>query len=229
MKYLECVINSGLFKYIKKSEYIEAFEQADIIERSYAKGEIIYYEGDVVDHICIVRRGSVRAEKTYPNGDVHIAEIFEENSIFALEIAVSKRKTTPMDYLANETCRILFVSITALQQGRLRDPIRMALTEMLADDNIRMSHKIEILAERGLRNRVQVYLDILAGKAGSNQVNVRMSREQLAHYLCVNRSALSNELNKMKREGIIDFKRHQFTLLDRNPDGTPIQTGRTEE
>ena len=43
---------------------------------------------------------------------------------------------------------------------------------------------------------------------------MRMSREQMAQYLCVNRSALSNELNKMKREGLIDFKRGQFWLLD---------------
>ena len=40
-----------------------------------------------------------------------------------------------------------------------------------------------------------------------------MSREQLAQYLCVNRSALSNELSKMKREGLIDFHKDQFTLL----------------
>ena len=40
-----------------------------------------------------------------------------------------------------------------------------------------------------------------------------MSREQMAQYLCVNRSALSNELNKMKREKIIDFEKDKFRIL----------------
>lgn len=83
----------------------------------------------------------------------------------------------------------------------------------LADDNIRTSHKLEILAENGLRARIMIYLRILQQKAGGNTVTVRMSREQLAQFLCVNRSALSNELNKMKREGVIDFSRDKFTLL----------------
>lgn len=83
----------------------------------------------------------------------------------------------------------------------------------MASDNIRKMHKIEILAERGLRNRILMYLEILHRKSGTDTVSVKMSREQLAQYLCVNRSALSNELNKMKREKIIDFERDQFRFL----------------
>ncbi len=214
MKYLECIINSGLFRNIDKSGYIDAFEKIEIIERSYFRGETIFYENDLIDWVCIVHSGSVRAEKNYPNGDIHIVSIFEENAIFGLEIVLSQRRTTPVDYIANENCRILFLSLKSLYGSRYTEAFRTVLTEKLADENIRMGHKIEILAERGLRDRVLIYLSILAGKSGSNVVTVRMSREQMAQYLCVNRSALSNELNKMKREGLIDFKRHQFRLLD---------------
>ena len=84
-----------------------------------------------------------------------------------------------------------------------------------------MGHKIEILAERGLRDRVIVYLNILARRFQSNVVTVPLSREQLASYLCVNRSALSNELSKMRQDGIISFKGREFCLLTYNEDGTP--------
>ena len=87
------------------------------------------------------------------------------------------------------------------------------LTYEIADNNIRMANKVEILAERSLRERILVYLNILTGKAGSNTVTVRMNREQMAQFLCVNRSALSNELNKMKKEGVIDFHKDKFTIL----------------
>ena len=213
MKYLETVINSGLFRHVRKSDYISVFEKLSISERNFKRGETIYYQGDVIDQLCIVERGSVRGEKTYPNGDIHIVSIFDEGSIVALEIPLSRKKTSPIDVIANENCGMVVVSIQSIEQSRHRDQLHRALMENLADDNIRMMHKIEILAERGLRDRVMVYLNVLSSKSGSNVVQVRMSREQMAQFLCVNRSALSNELNKMKREGIIDFRRGEFTIL----------------
>ena len=213
MKYLETVINSGLFRHVRKSDYISVFEKLSISERNFKRGETIYYQGDVIDQLCIVERGSVRGEKTYPNGDIHIVSIFDEGSIVALEIPLSRKKTSPIDVIANENCRMVVVSIQSIEQSRHRDQLHRALIEMLADDNVRMANKIEILAERGLRDRVLVYLNVLARKSGTDTVQVKMSREQMAQYLCVNRSALSNELNKMKREGIIDFRRGEFRLL----------------
>ena len=192
-KHLESVINSGLFRYINRSDYIDAFEQLNLSARSYKKGEIVYYEGDVIDSLCVVERGSVRGEKTYPSGEIHIVSVFDEGSILCLEISVSRKKTTPIDLIANEQCRVVFVSMQSIEASPFRD--RM------------------ILAERGLRSRIMVYLNVLARKSGTNTVSVKMSREQMAQYLCVNRSALSNELNKMKREGLIDFSRGQFRLL----------------
>ena len=216
MKYLECIIDSGLLRHVDKSSYIEAFEAMKIVEMSFAKGQIIFHEGDTIDRVCVIHQGSVRSEKTYPDGEVHIVSVFGENAIFGLEIAVSKKKTTPVDFIANENCRVLLIDAgSVFARNPFRDALQKSITEQLADDNIRMSHKIEILAERGLRDRVLVYLNILARKSGSCEVTVPMSREQLAQYLCVNRSALSNELNKMKREGIIDFRRHSFRLLKR--------------
>ncbi|MBQ9060483.1 MAG: Crp/Fnr family transcriptional regulator [Firmicutes bacterium] len=213
IKHLESVINSGLFQYVNRSDYIDAFEQLNITTRSYKKGEIIYYEDDIIDSLCIVERGSVRGEKTYPTGEIHIVTVFDEGSILCLEISVSRRKTTPIDVIANEQCRVVFISMQSIESSPFRSQMHSALIEMLADDNIRMTHKVEILAERGLRSRIMVYLNILARKSGTDTVSVKMSREQMAQFLCVNRSALSNELNKMKREGLIDFKRGQFRIL----------------
>ena len=126
---------------------------------------------------------------------------------------MSRKKTTPIDLIANEQCRVVFVSMQSIEASPFRNQLHSALIEMLADDNIRMTHKVEILAERGLRSRIMVYLNVLARKSGTDTVSVKMSREQMAQYLCVNRSALSNELNKMKREGLIDFSRGKFRLL----------------
>lgn len=213
MQYLENIIDSGLLSELKKSEYLDAFEQLKISGRSYKNGETIFFEGDLIDKFCIVRKGSVRSEKTYLNGEIHIVDIFDEGSVFGLAFAVSRSRVTSLDFISNEDTEIVFVSMHSIQKSTYANEMHRAMTYMLADNNIKTSNKVEILAERGLRDRVLVYLNILQGKSGTDTVTIKMSREQLAQFLCVNRSALSNELSKMKKEGIIDFKGPRFTIL----------------
>lgn len=213
MQYLESVIESGLFTALKKTEYIDAFQQLKISGRNYAPGEPIFFEGDIIDKFCIIRKGSVRSEKTYLNGEVHIVDIFDEGSVFGLAFAVSKSRISAFDFISSEESEIVFVSMHSIRKSKYAGFLNKALSYMMADNNIKMGHKIEILAERGLRERIMVYLHVLQAKAGADTVTVRMNREQLAQFLCVNRSALSNELSKMKKEGIIDFKGSSFTIL----------------
>ena len=213
MQYLESVIESGLFGELKKSDYMDAFEQLKVSGRHYQPGETIFFEGDLIDKFCIVREGSVRSEKTYLNGEVHILDMFDEGSVFGLAVAASRSRMTAIDYISNEASTVVFVSMHSIQKNRFSRELQKALTFMLADSNIKMRNKIEILAEKGLRDRVMMYLHVLQAKSGTDTVTVRMSREQLAQFLCVNRSALSNELSKMRKEGIIDFKGSTFKIL----------------
>ncbi len=213
MQYLESIIDSGLLNELKKSDYMDAFEQLKISGRNYKSGETVFFEGDIIDKFCIVKKGSVRSEKTYLNGEVHIVDLFDEGSVFGLAFALSKSRITALDFVSNEESEIVFVSMHSIRKSRFSNEMNTALNYMMADSNIKMGHKIEILAERGLRERMMVYLHVLRTKSGSDTVTIRMSREQLAQYLCVNRSALSNELSKMKKDGIIDFKGSRFTLL----------------
>ena len=213
MKYLERVINCGLLEQIKKSAYITAFEQLEITARNFNKNEAVFFESDEVDKICIVDKGSVRSEKVYPNGEAHIVGVFDEGMIFGLEFAVSKKRLAATDFICNERSSVIFISMQSIEKNEYAEGLHKALTYMLADSNIRMSHKLEILAEKGLRKRIMVYLAVLQGKSGSNTVTLNMNREQLAQFLCVNRSALSSELSKMRAEGVIEMNGPKITVL----------------
>lgn len=213
MKYLECVIESGLLSEVSKSEYIEVFEELRVTGVNLMKGDVIFSEDEPVDKICIIKSGSVRGEKAYSTGAVHIIDFHEQGRIFALEEAVSKLRTAAMDYVCNEDSTIVFISLSAILKSKCSAEIMAFIMQRLADESIRKMHKIEILAERGLRDRIIMYFDILKKKSGTNVIHVNMGREQLAQFLCVNRSSLSNELNKMKREGRIDFRKNEFRIL----------------
>ena len=127
MQYLESVISSGLLNELKKSEYVEAFEQLKISGRNYKSGETIFFEGDIIDKFCIVRKGSVRSEKTYLNGEVHIVDLFDEGSVFGLAFALSRSRISALDFISNEASEIVFVSMHSIRKSKFSDNMNTAL------------------------------------------------------------------------------------------------------
>jgi len=86
------------------------------------------------------------------------------------------------------------------------------LLTLLSHESVRKEYRLAILARRGLRERVMTYLTMQAQKRGAASVTIPFSREELASFLCVNRSALSHELSCMARDGLITFHKNRFTL-----------------
>lgn len=216
MKHLETVLESGILSEVNKTEWLLAFESFGITSEKLRKDEIIFRSGDMINQICIVERGCVREEKVYDDGEICIMHTFQENAIFALETAVSRKKTAAADYVCNEDSTIVYIPYKNIEKSKWVKEIQTVLLEKLADDNFRNMYKIEILARRGVRERILLYLNHLKKRFGSNVVTVRMDREQMAQFLCVNRSSLSNELNQLKREKVIDFKKNEFIIFDQN-------------
>ena len=83
---------------------------------------------------------------------------------------------------------------------------------VLARKNLMLTRKMDIITPKSLRERVLVYLSQEAAKQGSHRVTVPFNRQQMADYLSVDRSALSGELSRMKRCGLIDYEKNQFTI-----------------
>ena len=81
------------------------------------------------------------------------------------------------------------------------------------DENMKKAYRLAIMSRNGLRERILAYLTMQAAKRGTNTFTIPFSREELAAFLCVNRSALSHELSLMRQEGLLDFHKNNFSLL----------------
>ena len=64
--------------------------------------------------------------------------------------------------------------------------------------------------------RVLSYLSFEAARNGSREFTIPFTRQQLADYLEVDRSALSHELGNMAREGLLRTRRSHFALLEQD-------------
>ena len=75
--------------------------------------------------------------------------------------------------------------------------------------------KFQLLSRRKTRDRLLAYFSMMALDKGSPCFTVPFTRQEMADYLCVERSALSAEIGKLRREGILESEKSCFTLLRR--------------
>ena len=134
------------------------------------------------------------------------------------DLVCTRSRRSPYYAVAAGDLQVLrFPAAFLLERGILPEEDRRVLwgnlLAILSDDSLRKHYRLAILAQRGLRDRVLVYLTMQAERRGTPTFRVPFSREELAAFLCVNRSALSHELSRMEAEGLIRFRKNEFTLL----------------
>ena len=211
--YLKSVEKTGLFRHLKREDYENVWSELRMAVHNFDDQQTIYLQGDKVNRIGIVHEGLVKGEKFHEEGTSHLAHMYSEGEAFAFEGAFSGMKTSPLDYISEGKSTVIFFDIDAIYISKYERNLMMGLTEMLANDNIKKLYRIETLSQKGLRDRIMTYLHILSDKSGSDTVTVNMSRQQLAHYLCVNRTALSHELSEMQRDGIIKIDKKIIKII----------------
>lgn len=176
--------------------------------KKYSKNETIYSMQDIPQEIGIVLKGSVNIETVDYLGNVSILSHIESNQIFAESYALSH---TPMlvYVVACQDTTIQFLHIDALDHCA---KLQAKLLQISAKKNIYLSQRIFLTSSKSIRSRVLAYLSFESKQANSLTFEIPFDRQQMANYLNVERSALSKELSKMKKEGLLDFYKNKFTL-----------------
>ena len=118
---------------------------------------------------------------------------------------------------ATESARVLFVPFDSIMtaQGDLGDRLRVNLLHELSARYWALNRKVRYLSERSLRGRIALFLLDAAKDQGGLTFTLPMTREAMASLLGVNRSALSRELSRMEKDGLLAVYRGSFRLMDR--------------
>lgn len=87
------------------------------------------------------------------------------------------------------------------------------LLTILARKNLGLSRRMVYTASKSIRGRVLSYLSFLADKQGKRKISIPFDRQEMADYLGVDRSALSAELSRMQKDGLISYKKNIFVLF----------------
>jgi CRP-like cAMP-binding protein len=183
---------------------------------SYRRDEVVLLYGDAVKAVGLVLSGSVHVVKEDVEGRVTILEEVGVSGVFGVTFACAGVSHSPVTVLAAENSQVLKLDYKRLiTQCSAACPFHTRLIEnmlrLVASKNIQLSQKIEILSKRTTRDKLLCFFDIHRG--ASKKFVIPFNREGLAHYLCVDRSAMSNELCKMRDEGLIKFNKSEVEIL----------------
>ena len=186
-------------------------------EKHYEKGSMICSAGSSMDALGMVLTGQISIEHYDFWGNRTVMAAIGQGQIFGETYACMPQEPLMVDVVARTEVQVLWLKVHRILH--ICDhgcPVHSQLIErlmmILARNNLNLSYKISHTTPKSIRGRLLSYLSHQATQYGGNQFSIPFDRQQLADYLHVDRSALSNELSKMQREGLLDYHKDQFIL-----------------
>lgn len=211
---ISVLCTSALFRGFTESEVSDLLSQLKAREKRYKKGELILSAGDVTSKMGFVTAGSVTVESNDMWGNRTILNLVGRGQFFAETYAMLPNEPLLVDVCANEDCSIVFLDMKGLH--KLGDSVKSRLLADLlmitARKNLHLSSRSFHTAPRQIRGRIMAYLNTVAVQKNCREFDIPFDRQQLADYLNVERSVLSNELSKMQRDGLIRCRKNHFEL-----------------
>lgn len=210
---------TGLF-FGASDDELHEFLVANMPEkRFFRKGEAVMLESQELRHLYVTESGCLAALLDISDPAAPAKKYFRRAETIGLDVMMSVFKTSYMDVWAEEdTYVILFEAEKMMKYMYSRPPAFLLFStnvmRLLSDENIRWLKQTQLLMERSTRDKILYYLRLEERKSSGDKITLTDTRREIASHLGINRTALSRELVKMKDDGLIDYKRNTFIILD---------------
>ena len=216
----EMLSNCALFDGVRPEDRVPMLSclGAKVVE--VKKNQAIFSEGDPADTVGIVLEGSVQLIREDYYGNRSIVARIGPSGIFGESFACSDVPTFPISVVAVEDSRVMLIAsqritVTCCNACEFHNRMIFNLLKIIANNNLVLTQKIDVTSRRTTREKLLAYLTAQARATGSDSFDIPYDRQGLADYLEVERSAMSSEIGKLKKDGIIDCDRSHFRLLQR--------------
>lgn len=210
----------SLFRDLSENEIEKEILPRGTIRR-FSKGCFLILPQEKLDYFGVILKGRIQVMHVFLDGSVSIIDVLEQQEEFGADLLCTKSRISPYHAVAAEDVELIsFPAHMVLKPGDISESVRLSIRDqlltLLAQSNMKKEYRLAILSRKGLRDRILTYLTMQANKRHTNSFEIPFSREELASFLCVNRSALSHELSAMQAEGIISFRKNRFTLQSKD-------------
>lgn len=184
---------------------------------TYKKGEYVLRQGERLDDILLLADGSLHIQRDDYWGNRSILGHIEVGEIFGEAYVAPESGTLLNDVVALTDCSVFFFDVkriitTCSSACRFHTMVVQNLFFAISERNRGLVQKLGYMSRRTTREKLIAYLSEEAKRQNSAYITIPFNRQQLADYLSVDRSAMSNELSKMRDDGLLEFEKNCFRL-----------------
>ena len=216
--YLPLLRTTTLMQGLTDREIEDILRCLSAVERPFVKGETLFRTGEPLRVMGRVLEGVVCLEKVDFWGNRSLLAQAGPGEIFGEVYACEPGRPLHIDVAAGEAGKLLLLDVdrvltTCTNACPFHARLIRNLLGVVARRAYSLSRKLEHISGRTTRAKLLSYLSEQAERTGSSRFSIPFSRQELADYLAVDRSAMSAELGKLRREGILSFEKNRFELL----------------
>lgn len=184
---------------------------------TYEKGGYVLREGERIDNIMVLVRGKLHIQRDDYWGNRSIISMIDVGEMFGEAYAAPESGPLLNDVLAVEDSDVIFFDVKRIitvcpTACRFHSIAVQNLFFAISEKNRRLVRKLGYMSKRSTREKLIAYLSEEAKRQNSSAFSIPFNRQQLADFLSVDRSAMSNELCKMRDEGLLEFEKNRFVL-----------------
>lgn len=209
--------HTGLFEGMSADDLAAVIGCLDARERHFFRKETVLAPKGPANLIGIVLEGRVSIFKEDRMGNQSLMGEAGPGQIFGEVFACARNASLPVRVEALVDCRVLFLDYrrmitTCSSSCEFHHRLIENMLSILAHKAMALSQKIEHISKRTTREKLLSFLEDCMEQAGSKSFEIAFNRQQLADYLCVDRSAMSSELGKLRDSGVLKYHRNHFTF-----------------
>lgn len=217
--FLPVIQHSELFAHIGTEDIGKLLDAMDIYKKKYKKGNFIFYAGDTIEQIGIVLSGTVHILQEDYWGNRNILSQVRPGSLFGEAFACLPDVKSTVDVAALDDTEVMFINVNSIIHAgqvltKAQERVALNLLAIMARRNMQLTQKIRYMSQRSTRQKLMFYLSEEALRQESSSFTLPFNRQQLADFLSVDQSAMSAELSRMKKDGLIDYYKNKFILKE---------------
>jgi cAMP-binding proteins - catabolite gene activator and regulatory subunit of cAMP-dependent protein kinases len=215
---LNTLRDSALFAGIAEEELMKLSKCLMARQRAFDKEAFILRAGEPVNPVYFILSGTVHIVDEDFWGNRAIIETMEKDTLFGEAYVFSGAERHLVSVVAAEPTVLLEINPHKLFESCMNGcTCHAKLTRnalgIVSEKIVRLTEKLGHIMQRTLREKLLSYLSLCSQREKTSVFDIPYSRQQLADYLCVDRSALSHELSRLQKEGLLRYQRSHFELL----------------
>ena len=217
-KYVPILKKTKLFSGVGEDDVTSMLSCLGARLKSYKKGEFVLRQGEHLSDIVVLVDGKLHIQKDDYWGNRSILGLIDVGEMFGEAYVSPESSSLLNDVVAVEDSTAIFFDVkriitTCPSACRFHSMVVQNMFFAISEKNRKLVQKLGHMSKRTTREKLISYLSEEAGRQNSSNFSIPFNRQQLADFLSVDRSAMSNELCKMRDEGLLEFEKNRFRLL----------------